>query len=171
MQIKLTSRSFPFSYTPNSLCPTPSKCMGASQYANGGLLLKDIIVPKWEDYFLDIKKNGEIISHDTMNLGHYIRDVFKLNDKNKNFRIFGPDEALSNRFNHVFETENRTWNYKTLKNDEYLAETGRVMDSYLSEHVCQGMLEGYLLTGRHGFVHSYEAFIRIVDSMASQHAK
>ena len=153
------------------LCPTPSKCMGASSYANGGLLLKDIVVPKWEDYCLDIKKHGEVISQDTMNLGHYIRDVFKLNDKNKNFRIFGPDEALSNRFNHVFETENRSWNYKTLKNDEFLAENGRVMDSYLSEHVCQGMLEGYLLTGRHGFVHSYEAFIRIVDSMASQHAK
>ena len=153
------------------LCPTPSKCMGNSQYANGGLLLKDIIVPNWEDYTLDIKKHGEIISQDTMNLGHYIRDVFKLNDKNKNFRIFGPDEALSNRFNHVFQIENRSWNYKTLKNDEFLSEDGRVMDAYLSEHVCQGMLEGYLLTGRHGFIHSYEAFIRIVDSMASQHAK
>ena len=153
------------------LCPTPSKCMGNSQYANGGLLLKDIIVPNWEDYTLDIKKHGEIISQDTMNLGHYIRDVFKLNDKNKNFRIFGPDEALSNRFNHVFQAENRTWNYKTLKTDEFLSENGRIMDSYLSEHVCQGMLEGYLLTGRHGFIHSYEAFIRIVDSMASQHAK
>lgn len=153
------------------LCPAPSKCMGASPYANGGLLLKDIIVPRWEDYTLDIKKHGEIISQDTMNLGNYIRDVFKLNDKNKNFRIFGPDEALSNRFNHIFETTNRTWNYKTLKNDEFLSSDGRVMDSYLSEHVCQGMLEGYLLTGRHGFIHSYEAFVRIVDSMASQHAK
>ena len=153
------------------LCPAPSKCMGASPYANGGLLLKDIVVPRWEDYTLDIKKHGEIISQDTMNLGNYIRDVFKLNDKNKNFRIFGPDEALSNRFNHIFETTNRTWNYKTLKNDEFLSNDGRVMDSYLSEHVCQGMLEGYLLTGRHGFIHSYEAFVRIVDSMASQHAK
>lgn len=153
------------------LCPAPSKCMGASPYANGGLLLKDIIVPRWEDYTLDIKKHGEIISQDTMNLGNYIRDVFKLNDKNKNFRIFGPDEALSNRFNRIFETTNRTWNYKTLKNDEFLSSDGRVMDSYLSEHVCQGMLEGYLLTGRHGFIHSYEAFVRIVDSMASQHAK
>lgn len=153
------------------LVPTTSKCMGNSQYANGGLLLKDIITPNWEDYTLDIKKHGEIVSQDTMNLGHYIRDVFKLNDKNKNFRIFGPDEALSNRFNHVFPSENRTWNYKTLKNDEFLSENGRVMDSYLSEHVCQGMLEGYLLTGRHGFIHSYEAFVRIVDSMASQHAK
>lgn len=153
------------------LVPTPSKRMGASQYANGGLLLKNLLVPNWEDYTLDIKKHGAIISQDTMNLGHYIRDVFKLNEKNKNFRIFGPDEALSNRFNYVFPTENRTWNYKTLKTDEFLAENGRVMDSYLSEHLCQGMLEGYLLTGRHGFIHSYEAFIRIVDSMASQHAK
>ena len=153
------------------LCPAPSKCMGASSFANGGLLLKDIIVPRWETYTLDIKKHGEIVSQDTMNLGNYVRDLFKLNDKNKNFRVFGPDEALSNRFNYVFGTENRTWNYKTLKNDEYLASDGRVMDAYLSEHVCQGMLEGYLLTGRHGFIHSYEAFIRIVDSMASQHAK
>ena len=153
------------------LCPSPSKCMGASNYANGGLLLKDIIVPDWQNYTLDITSPGSIVSQDTMNLGHYIRDVFVLNSKNDNFRIFGPDEALSNRFNHVFEKENRTWNYKTLKNDEFLDCKGRVMDSYLSEHLCQGMLEGYLLTGRHGFIHSYEAFIRIVDSMASQHAK
>ena len=153
------------------LCPPPSKCMGASNYANGGLLLKDIITPNWQNYTLEIKKPGEIVSQDTMQLGHYIRDLFVLNDKNNNFRIFGPDEALSNRFNHVFEKENRTWNFKTLKNDEYLDPKGRVMDAYLSEHLCQGMLEGYLLTGRHGFIHSYEAFVRIVDSMASQHAK
>ena len=154
-----------------SLNPTISKCMGYSNYANGGLLLKDLIVPDWQDYALDIKKPGSIISQDTMNLGFMIRDVFKLNHSNKNFRIFGPDEALSNRFNHVFEYEKRTWNYKMFRNDEFLANDGRVMDSYLSEHLCEGMLEGYLLTGRHGFIHSYEAFIRIVDSMASQHAK
>ncbi len=153
------------------LAPSPSKCMGMSNFANGGLLLKDIITPKWENYALDIKNPGERIAQDTIELGNYIRDLFVLNKENKNFRIFGPDEALSNRFNHVFEKEQRTWNYKTLKNDEYLSETGRVMDSYLSEHLCQGMLEGYLLTGRYGFIHSYEAFIRIVDSMASQHAK
>ena len=153
------------------LCPNLSKCMGSQAFANGGLLLKDIITPKWEDYTLNIKSPGSIVAQDTMELGNYIRDVFKLNKENKNFRIFGPDEALSNRFNHVFELENRTWNDKTLKSDEYLASNGRVMDSYLSEHLCQGMLEGYLLTGRHGFIHSYEAFIRIVDSMASQHAK
>ena len=153
------------------LCPTPTKCMGASSYANGGLLLKEIRTPDWEDYCLDIKKPGSIVKQDTMELGKYIRDLFVLNRDNKNFRIFGPDEALSNRFNHVFEVENRTWNYKLLKNDEFLSPTGRVMDSYLSEHLCEGMLEGYLLTGRYGFIHSYEAFVRIVDSMASQHAK
>ena len=153
------------------LCPTPTKCMGASNYANGGTLLKEIITPNWEDYCLEIGKPGSVITQDTMNLGNYIRDLFTLNKENKNFRIFGPDEALSNRFNHIFEVENRTWNYKLSPNDEYLSPTGRVMDSYLSEHLCEGMLEGYLLTGRYGFIHSYEAFIRIVDSMASQHAK
>ncbi len=153
------------------LCPTPTKCMGASSYANGGLLLKEIKTPNWEDYCLNIKKPGSIVNQDTMELGKYIRDLFVLNKENKNFRMFGPDEALSNRFNHVFEVENRTWNYKTLKSDEFLSQNGRVMDSYLSEHLCEGMLEGYLLTGRYGFIHSYEAFIRIVDSMASQHAK
>ena len=153
------------------LNPPLNKCMGASSYANGGLLLKDIKTPNWEDYALEIKHHGSIESQDTMNLGKYIRDVFKLNNDNKNFRIFGPDEALSNRFNYVFEATNRTWNYRTYKSDEFLAPDGRVMDSYLSEHLCEGMLEGYLLTGRHGFIHSYEAFIRIIDSMASQHAK
>lgn len=154
-----------------SLCPPINKCMGASPYANGGLLLKDIMVPDWHDYCLDIKKPGEVIAQDTMELGKFIRDVFEMNKDNKNFRFFGPDEALSNRFNHVFEVENRMWNYKAIRNDEYLSTSGRIMDSYLSEHVCEGMLEGYILTGRHGFIHSYEAFIRIVDSMASQHAK
>lgn len=154
------------------LCPTPSKCMGASNYANGGLLLKEINTPNWQDYAVDVKTPGCIVGQDTMELGKYIREVFVLNKENKNFRIFGPDEALSNRFNHVFEVENRTWNFKNIRpDDEYLSNTGRVMDSYLSEHLCQGMLEGYLLTGRYGFIHSYEAFVRIVDSMASQHAK
>ena len=154
-----------------ALCPAPNRCMGASSFANGGLLLKDIKTPEWQDYCLDIKKPGEIVDQDTMELGNYVRDVFKLNRDNKNFRMFGPDEALSNRFNHVFEETKRTWNYKLFRNDEFLAPDGRVMDSYLSEHLCEGMLEGYILTGRHGFIHSYEAFIRIVDSMASQHAK
>ena len=154
------------------LCPSPSKCMGNSPYANGGLLLKDLITPNWQDYAVEVKAPGSIVLQDTMELGKYIRDVFSLNKENKNFRIFGPDEALSNRFNHIFEVENRTWNFKKIRpDDEFLSNTGRVMDSYLSEHLCQGMLEGYLLTGRYGFIHSYEAFVRIVDSMASQHAK
>ena len=151
--------------------PSPTKCMGASSYANGGLLLKEIITPNWKDYAIDIPAPGAIMDQDTRELGNYIRDLFVLNKDNKNFRFFGPDEALSNRFNHVFEVTNRDWNFKLKKNDEYLAPDGRVMDSYLSEHVCEGMLEGYLLTGRYGFMHSYEAFIRIVDSMTSQHAK
>ena len=153
------------------LSPLPSHCMGASPYANGGLLLREINVPDWEDYCLPIKKPGEVIAQDTQELGKFIRDIFKMNKETRNFRFFGPDEALSNRLSAVFETEKRTWNYKMFRNDEYLSSNGRVMDSYLSEHLCEGMLEGYLLTGRYGFIHSYEAFIRIVDSMASQHAK
>ena len=153
------------------LAPAPSKCMGSSPFANGGLLLKELITPDWEKYALNIETPGTVIAQDTLELGNYIRDLFKLNAKNKNFRIFGPDEALSNRFNHAFEVENRTWDGKILKGDEYLSPTGRIMDSFLSEHVCEGMLEGYLLTGRHGFMHSYEAFTRIIDSMTSQHSK
>ena len=153
------------------LAPAPSKCMGSSPFANGGLLLKEVITPDWEKYALNIETPGTVIAQDTLELGNYIRDLFKLNAKNKNFRIFGPDEALSNRFNHAFEVENRTWDGKILKGDEYLSPTGRIMDSFLSEHVCEGMLEGYLLTGRHGFMHSYEAFTRIIDSMTSQHSK
>ena len=104
-------------------------------------------------------------------LGSFVRDIFKLNDDHKNFRIFGPDETASNRLNKVFEETNRDWNAEIVDGDEFLAPDGRVMDSMLSEHMCEGWLEGYLLTGRHGFFHSYEAFIRIVDSMFSQHAK
>ncbi len=153
------------------LCPPINKCMGNSAYANGGLLLKELKTPNWEDYALKIEKHGSEVAQDMTELGRYIRDLFDLNKNSKNFRIFGPDEALSNRLNHIFESEKRTWNFRLSGEDEYLSSTGRVMDAYLSEHLCQGMLEGYLLTGRHGFIHSYEAFARIVDSMASQHAK
>ena len=155
----------------DAVIPSPIKCMGASEYANGGLLLKEIITPNWEDYAIDIINHGAVTASDTNNLSPYIRDLFVLNKKQKNFRIFGPDEALSNRFNSIFEVEKRTWNMKINKKDEFLSSEGRIMDSYLSEHLCEGMLEGYLLTGRYGFMHSYEAFIRIIDSMASQHAK
>ena len=153
------------------LVPTPSKCMGNSDYANGGLMLKELITPNWENYTVQVPTPGSVDKQDMIELGNYIRDLFVLNKEHKNFRIFGPDEALSNRLNHIFEKENRTWNGKIYKTDEFLSPEGRVMDSYLSEHVCEGMLEGYLLTGRHGIIHSYEAFIRIVDSMISQHAK
>ena len=105
------------------------------------------------------------------NLGSYLKDVIKLNKDNNNFRIFGPDEALSNRLGEVFKVTNRQWNAEIKDNDEYLSTEGRVLDSYLSEHVCEGWLEGYLLTGRHGLFHTYESFVRIIDSMVSQHAK
>lgn len=153
------------------LVPTPSKCMGKSDYANGGLLLKEIITPNWENYAISVPIPGSVEKQDMTELGNYIRDVFEANKENKNFRIFGPDEALSNRLNYIFEKEKRTWNSKIYKTDEFLSPEGRIMDSYLSEHVCEGMLEGYLLTGRYGMIHSYEAFMRIVDSMVSQHAK
>ena len=151
--------------------PSPSKCMGASKYANGGLLTKELNVPNWKDYTINVGRPGLKKDSDTTNLGVYIRDLFVLNKDNKNFRFFGPDEAVSNKLSSVFEVTGRMWNFRTKKDDEFLSEDGRVMDSYLSEHLTEGMLEGYLLTGRYGFLESYEAFIRIVDSMASQHAK
>ena len=106
------------------LCPSPSKCMGISSYANGGILLKEIITPKWEDYAIEVKEPGCIDNQDTMELGKYIRDLFILNKNNKNFRMFGPDEALSNRFNAVFDAEKRTWNYKSFASDEFLSKNG-----------------------------------------------
>lgn len=154
-----------------SMNPRKTKLMGLNPHTNGGLLLKKLTLPKHKDYGFDIKDRGSIDTSDMMELGKYLKEVFKLNSKNKNFRIFGPDEAFSNKLNHVFEYENKTWNMRTTKDDLYLKPDGRVLDSFLSEHVAQGALEGYLLSGRHGIIHSYEAFIRIVDSMASQHAK
>lgn len=153
------------------LAPVGNKRMGASPYANGGMLLEELNIPDFKDYALNIDKPGEVIAQDMMELGKFIRDIIKLNKDKHNFRIFGPDEALSNRLNHVFEVTNRQFNGEIYPTDEFLSNTGNVIDSVLSEHICEGMLEGYLLTGRHGFFHSYEAFIRIVDSMASQHAK
>ena len=153
------------------LVPPKEYRMGANKHANGGLLLEELRIPDFRNYGVEVKKPGTIIRQDMMELGCFIRDIIRLNEQKKNFRIFGPDEALSNRLNHIFEVTNRQWNGITYENDEYLSNYGRVIDSVLSEHLCEGMLEGYLLTGRHGFIHSYEAFIRIVDSMASQHAK
>ncbi len=153
------------------LCPKGNKRMGSNIHANGGKLLKELKLPDFKDYKVDVKKHGSVIAQDMIELGKYIRDIIKLNYDDRNFRIFGPDEALSNRLNAIFEETNRQWVNKTLIDDEYLSVDGRVLDSYLSEHFCEGALEGYILTGRHGFIHSYEAFARIIDSMVSQHAK
>lgn len=153
------------------LCPKGNRRMGSNPVANGGLLLKDLRVPDFKEYGLQVKQPGGIEAQDMMELGNFIRDIIKENEDNKNFRVFGPDEAMSNRLNHIFEGTNRQFLGLRLPNDEFLATNGRVIDSMLSEHVCEGLLEGYLLTGRHGVFNSYEAFIRIVDSMTSQHAK
>ena len=150
------------------LIPEESKCMGNNPNVNG-YLFKSLKVPDFRNYEIKFKKPGDIEDSDMLELGNYIRDIISLNPDN--FLIFGPDEALSNRLNHIFEVTKRKWNGEILSNDEYLDPYGRVIDSILSEHLCEGLLEGYLLTGRYGFIHSYEAFIRIIDSMASQHAK
>jgi len=153
------------------LAPKGYKRMGSNLHANGGRLLKDLVLPDFRKYGLKIDSPGCREAQDMIELGNYVRDVFKLNEKNKNFRIFGPDETMSNRLNHVFEEENRVWMGDMKKNDEFLSVDGRVMDGMLSENMCEGWLEGYLLTGRHGFFASYEAFVRVIDSMTSQHAK
>ena len=149
--------------------PKGDKRLGSNKNTNGGLLLKELDLPNFEDYMLDFKKPCELIKQDMIELGKYLRDVVKKN--NNNFRIFSPDEALSNRLNSVFEVTNREFNGEIYENDEDIDNSGRVIDSILSEHICEGLLEGYILTGRHGLFASYEAFIRIVDSMVSQHAK
>lgn len=153
------------------LTPDGDRRMGANPHANGGLLLRDLRMPDFREYAFDVPKPGAVEAQDMVELGKFVRDIFKLNEDSKNFRIFGPDETMSNRLGAVFEETNRDWNAEKLESDEFLASNGRVMDSMLSEHMCEGWLEGYLLTGRHGFFASYEAFIRIVDSMFSQHAK
>lgn len=153
------------------LAPKGNRRMGSNPHANGGHLLKDLILPDFRKYALSIEAPGSIEAQDMIELGNYVRDIFALNRQNKNFRIFGPDETMSNRLNHSFEAENRSWMADLKDNDEYLARDGRIMDGMLSENMCQGWLEGYLLTGRHGFFASYEAFVRVIDSMASQHAK
>ena len=153
------------------LSPKGDRRMGANPHANGGKLLRDLRLPDFRDYALDVPAPGAVEAQDMMELGGYVRDIFKLNREARNFRVFGPDETMSNRLNKVFEETDRDWNADMVEGDEHLAAEGRVMDGMLSEHMCEGWLEGYLLTGRHGFFNSYEAFIRIVDSMASQHAK
>ena len=152
------------------LAPKGNARLGANPHANGGLLMKDLRLPDFRSYGIEVD-HGKTKAQDMIELGGYIRDIFNLNKDSKNFRIFGPDESMSNRLYKVFEAENSDWNAELLPSDDCLARSGRIMDGMLSEHMCEGWLEGYLLTGRHGFFASYEAFIRVVDSMAAQHAK
>jgi xylulose-5-phosphate/fructose-6-phosphate phosphoketolase len=153
-----------------ALAPTGERRMGANPHANGGLLLRDLRMPDFMSYAVDVPAPGVGGIGDTHVLGRFLRDVEKLNGEQRNFRIFGPDETLSNGLEAVFEVTNRQWQAATAPNDEFLAREGRVMEM-LSEHQCEGWLEGYLLTGRHGLFNCYEAFIHIVDSMFNQHAK
>ncbi|OWK39786.1 phosphoketolase [Fimbriiglobus ruber] len=151
------------------LAPKGGRRMSANPHANGGLLLRDLVMPDFRLHAVPIAAPGAVTGEDTLVLGKFLRDVIVRNPDN--FRIFGPDETLSNLLGAVFEVTDRQWDARAVKNDEFLAPAGRVLDSMLSEHQCEGWLEGYLLTGRHGLFNSYEAFIRIIDSMFSQHAK
>lgn len=148
--------------------PKGMRRMGANPNANGGKLLKDLILPDVYDYASNYDKRGNFQSEDMLELSKYLRDVYK---QNNNFRLFSPDEAMSNRLYRIFDVQKRDWQSLISSDDENLDKNGKIMDSYLSEHMCEGMLEGYLLTGRHGLFVSYESFIRVVDSMTSQHAK
>jgi xylulose-5-phosphate/fructose-6-phosphate phosphoketolase len=153
------------------LAPKGNRRMGANPHANGGLLLRDLRMPDFHVHAVTVPAPGAVEAQDTLVLGRFLRDVAKLNEAKRNFRVFGPDETVSNLLGAVFEVTDRQWDARTDPQDEFLAPGGRVLDSMLSEHQCEGWLEGYLLTGRHGLFNSYEAFIRIVDSMFSQHAK
>jgi xylulose-5-phosphate/fructose-6-phosphate phosphoketolase len=154
-----------------ALAPKGERRMGANPHANGGLLLRDLVMPDFHRHAVNVPAPGAVDAQDTMVLGKFLRDVVTMNQDSRNFRVFGPDETLSNLLGAVFEVTNRQWEADEVRDDEFLARDGRVLDSVLSEHQCEGWLEGYLLTGRHGLFNSYEAFIRIVDSMFSQHAK
>ena len=151
-----------------ALAPEGERRMGANPHANGGLLLRDLRLPDFRDYAVDVPAPGARTSEATRVLGGWLRDVASANPHT--FRVFGPDETASNRLGAVFEVTDRAWMAETLPTDEHLSPDGRVME-VLSEHLCQGWLEGYLLTGRHGLFNCYEAFIHIVDSMFNQHAK
>ena len=154
-----------------ALAPTGERRMGANPHANGGALLRDLLLPDYRHHAVAVAAPGATQSSDMQVLGRYLRDVLQHNAPAHNLRIFGPDETQSNQLGAVFDVTARQWNADLLASDEHLQAQGRVLDSMLSEHQCQGWLEGYLLTGRHGLFNSYEAFIRIVDSMFSQHAK
>lgn len=152
------------------LAPKGIKRMGANPHANGGLLLKDLKMPDFKNYAVKVERPGHVDAEATRVLGKFLRDVMSLNDKHKNFRVMGPDETASNRLGDLFEVTDRVFMGEILPTDDHISPTGRVME-ILSEHLCQGWLEGYLLTGRHGFFSCYEAFIHIIDSMFNQHAK
>ncbi len=153
-----------------ALAPTGDRRMGANPHANGGRLLRDLRMPDFRDYAAAVPSPGVRGQGDTRVLGPFLRDVAKLNEQQRNFRVFGPDETVSNGLGALFEVTKRQWGAATLPTDDHLAPTGRVMEM-LSEHQCEGWLEGYLLTGRHGLFNCYEAFIHIIDSMFNQHAK
>ena len=153
------------------LAPKGDRRMGANPHANGGILLRDLRMPDFRQHAVDVPSPGAVSAQDTMVLGKFLRDTVKLNEAARNFRVFGPDETVSNLLGAVFEVTDRQWDARTQDNDEFLAPAGLVLDSMLSEHQCEGWLEGYLLTGRHGIFNCYEAFVRIVDLMFSQHAK
>jgi xylulose-5-phosphate/fructose-6-phosphate phosphoketolase len=152
------------------LAPKGERRMGANPYANGGLLLKELIMPDFRDYAVKLSEPGVVVAEPTRIQGQFIRDVLQANTEARNFRIFSPDETASNRWNAVFDVTERCSTAEILPSDEHVGPDGRVMEM-LSEHQCEGWLEGYLLTGRHGFFSCYEAFIHIVDSMFNQHAK
>jgi len=154
-----------------ALAPDGARRMGANPHTNGGLLLRELSMPGFRDHAVTVPAPGSIVAEDTRVLGAFLRDVTALNDEQANFRIFGPDETLSNMLGAVFDVTSRQWLGTSEPGDEFLAPAGRVLDSMLSEHQCEGWLEGYLLTGRHGLFNCYEAFIHIVDSMFNQHAK
>ncbi len=153
-----------------ALAPGGARRMGANPHANGGLLLRDLRMPDYREYAVAVPAPGAIDAEDTRVLGAFLRDVISLNEKPRNFRLFGPDETDSNHLGAVFEVSERQWQARMLPVDEHLAAQGSIME-VLSEHQCEGWLEGYLLTGRHGLFNSYEAFIHIIDSMFNQHAK
>lgn len=153
-----------------SILPDEEHRLFDRPYTNGGKILKDLNLPDYRKYAIKVK-HGDVVAQDMTVLANFLRDVIKLNEKENNFKLFAPDETLSNRMAPLFEVTKREWNGVTLNDDEFLQTSGRIVDSVLSEHVCEGLLEGYILTGRHGIFDSYEAFIRIVDSMISQHAK
>ena len=154
----------------SELAPKGERRMGSNLHANGGLLLKDLLMPNFREYAVSVPKPGKKTAESTKVLGTFLRDVMKLNLEHANFRVFGPDETASNRLDAVYEATDKVWMEPILPVDEHLSPEGRVME-VLSEHMCQGWLEGYLLTGRHGFFSCYEGFIHIVDSMFNQHAK